>query len=242
MAKRIKITADWKTSNYFGSEMRYQLGGYYGCTSVYDKQLAQSLPHQESDLGVAVRVAPEGVDVRLMLEKDDLKRAYAHFIHALSLFRDLKDYGDVLQEERYQINGTAYVSVTHILRHVIAKPGLLSWYAKMAKDGKDPAAFRDERANYGTRIHKMLAMFFLGKSVDMGEAPEDLQKVMRNVERFASKYHLEPDRVECQLYHPDEGYAGTVDWEGTADESILEYVGIIAERRKKYAHRQQASG
>lgn len=220
--KRVTVLGDWKSSTFKSVEFRLQLGGYYGATHLYHKATKQWSLKAPVDAGMIVHCNEGGVYPLLVMTQAELEEAFVEFQHALKVYRYLATWGKLSSPERYAIEGTQYVSVTEVLNHVCAKPGLLQWYAKMAKQGKDPNEIRDAKGAIGNTIHKALLFYLRGDAVDVGEAPAYLTKTLAHFAVWSRKIKLEPVHLEATVVHQALGYAGTLDCTWTCDASAIE--------------------
>ena len=119
---------DWKSGAFRSLEERLQLGAYWGCTHRLEQGVL--LPVEErAESAHIVHVWEGGCQVETSLSEAACLTAYAKFLEAKNIFDWLVANGgaSVPEQEAYRVNGRYYPSVTHILRHVIAKPALLNW-------------------------------------------------------------------------------------------------------------------
>ena len=109
-------------------EERLQLGAYWGCTHRLDAGKLLPLTERATSAHI-VHVWQGGCQVETSLTEAACLTAYTKFLEAKDLFDWLVANGgaSVPEQEAYRVNGRYYPSVTHILRHVIAKPALLNW-------------------------------------------------------------------------------------------------------------------
>ena len=149
----------------------------------------------------------------MRLSQADLEAGFAQFRNALDIFWWLvkKQHVQLPKKEAYQFHDKQLVSVTYVLQHVIAKPMLLNWYAKMAKEGKDPEQERDRRGAEGSLWHKNILFFLQGRPVDLSQAPESLKQTLTQFAYWQQKVKLDPVALETKVAHPALGYAGTYD-------------------------------
>ncbi len=200
---------------------RLQLGGYYLAPQTYDKSTGQWGFKPPVDYGVILHTNSDGVYPLLVMNQAELTEAASAFQEALRVYGYLAKHTEMPAPARYPINGTQYVSVTEVLKYVIAKPALLNWYAKMAKEGKDPNAVRDAKAVQGTTIHKNLLFFLQGKAVDLTQAPQELTDTMSKFAAWAQGVSLQAVALEQTIVHQTLNYAGTLDGILTCSEPWL---------------------
>src|SRR3990167_1672290 len=218
--RRATVLVDWKSSTHKSLEMQLQLGGYYLATSTYDKGTGQWGFKPPVDYGAIIHTSAEGVRPLLVMNQAELTEAASAFQEALRLYRYLAKYDAYMTApSRYPIGGKQYVSVTEVLKYVVAKPGLLAWYAKLSREGKDPNAIRDEKAGQGSTIHKHLLFFLRGDAVDVTNAPDYVTKTLLHFERWTKAWQVQAVSLEQTLVHQDLGYAGTGDAVLTVDEA-----------------------
>lgn len=72
------------------------------------------------------------------------------------------------QQRRYAVNGERVPSVTTILG-VLAKPALLDWAARLAREGKDWREVRQEAAERGTDTHGLLHRLAIRKRASLSD-------------------------------------------------------------------------
>lgn len=210
------VLVDWKKEGaYIGVEYRLQMGGYYLATHCYDKTSGQTSLKPTIDAAMVVHVGEKAVKPALIMTKPDLEEAARAFEHELALYRYIAkfftEYDNKQGGRNYKILDRDYVSVTTIAKYVIAKPGLLGWYAKMAKEGKDPEALKQAGADVGTKIHRIVEFYLKGREIDLTDATEWMVKASTNMAVWCIKHKVEPVIVEQSVYHPELGFAGTLD-------------------------------
>ena len=124
---------DWKSSasGFVGAEMLLQLGGYYGTTHYFDTDALTWLPQdgRRPTQGAIVNIRPDKCRVLVSLTQADLETALGRFHECLDVFLWLVDKGfaKLPEREEYRVGTRQFPSVTYIIQHVIAKPGLLDW-------------------------------------------------------------------------------------------------------------------
>ena len=221
---QIVALADWKKekdSTFVPAEWRLQLGAYWGATHLWDKGEQVMSTKPQTEYAFIFHVGVGGVHAKLTMTKLELHAAFYAFQHFLEGYRYLKTHDFIKDEERYKIQGVSYVSVTQVLKYSVGKPGLLGWYAKMAREGKDPNQVRDEAAEIGRKIHRMVEFYLKGKAVDLTQAPEWMATTSVKFSAWTTKYTVDPVCVEQVVVHPELGYAGTLDAIVKMDERIL---------------------
>ena len=133
MPTPILTILDWKSSasGFVGAEMLLQLGGYYGTTHYFDPDTRAwlSLNGARPTQGAIVNIRPDKCRVLVSLSQGDLETALAKFHECLDVFTWLVDKGfaKLPEREEYRVDNRQFPSVTYIIQHVIAKPGLLDW-------------------------------------------------------------------------------------------------------------------
>ncbi len=226
---------DWKSSKFIGAEMMLQLGAYYGATHYREKNadglFAGWLPKTadiQPEQAAIIKIGPNYVGLaerevwkdskpsyteKALLTKPMLDTAFAQFQNCLEVFWWLtsKDFVSVPEKEAYKFEDKQLVSVTYVIQHVIAKPALLNWYAKMAKEGKDPNAERDKRGAEGTLWHKNILWYLQGRSVDIDNGPPTLAQTIAKFAKWEQSVKLKPILLETSVAHPELGYGGTLD-------------------------------
>src|SRR3990167_5667800 len=219
--RRATVLVDWKSSTHKSLEMQLQLGGYYLATSTYDKGTGQWGFKPPVDYGAIIHTSAEGVRPLLVMNQAELTEAASAFQEALRLYRYLAKYDPYMKEpSRYPIGGKQYVSVTEVLKYVVAKPNLFAWGVKMAKEGKDPNAIRDAKAGQGSTIHKNLLFFLRGDAVDV-TALDYVTKTLGHFERWCKAWNVQAVELEQTLVHQELGFAGTSDAVLTVDEAQI---------------------
>lgn len=207
-----RVLIDWKTGTFPAPEQRLQLGAYFGCPMAYDKADAISHIQIPPDAGAVIHVGADGVWLLTALpQKADLETAYQAFLAGKSVMEYLQRFdAKPPVPQRYVIGGTKYVSTTQILGYVIAKEGLMKWYWQQGKDGKNPWEERDKKAVSGSTLHKIIHAYLTGTPVDVS-ANDDLDMFMQKFSRWCQLVKLKPEDLEQTVYHPEYGYAGTLD-------------------------------
>lgn len=239
--KRVTVLIDWKSGTFLAPEMRLQLGSYYSAPQTYDKATGQSGIKPAVDYGCILHTSEKGVYPLLVMNQSELTEAARIFTEAVRIYRYLATHGNLPEPQRYQINGTAYVSTTEVLKYVIAKPGLLNWYAKMAAEGKDPNAVRDARGVAGSTIHKNILFFMQGRSVDLTQAPPELAKTMALFAAWTGKWNVDAVALEQTVIDQPLGVAGTLDAILSCDAGWVE--GWYEEQHaKREAERHESVG
>ena len=213
---------DWKTGTFVAPEHLLQLGGYAGATLHQEDGVWHPWLEARPTQAAVIHVGEDGCSVMQQANQAELETATTKFLELVDVFEWLVARGNVTvpENEAYRTNGHYLPSVTYILSHLMAKPKLLGWYAKMAKEGKDPNQIRDEKAALGTRVHKLILFYLEGKEVDISDAPEWLVKAWMHFERWARQVQLNPVWTETKVarWRADPqgredalSYAGTLD-------------------------------
>jgi hypothetical protein len=219
MTNRLSVLVDWKSGLFRAPEHRLQLGGYARCPSQYDKDTGLVLPLDRSEVGAVIHLNTDGIWPLTVLTGEELVQAGARFVEAVSIYRYLALHGAIpgRREDRYHIQGQPYVSVTQVLQYVIAKPGLLNWYAKMAKEGKSPDQERDKKAVAGSTIHKLVMFYLQGKKVTVEN--DKLAGLMVTFGQWCAKVDAKPLETETTVFDAQIGVAGTLDTRLSVDQA-----------------------
>lgn len=124
-----------------------------------------------------------------------------------------KDNDIEVTSNSYIVDGQEYVRVTRVL-DVIAKPYFYRWYAKHGWEWCNN--YRDDRAAFGTRVHKEIEHF-----LEDGEVWVDNEEMFDCLQVFASEFYgvheLKDFELEMHLFNQEFGYAGTCDYVGEFD-------------------------
>jgi len=207
------VIADWKSGKFVGFEPRLQIAGYALCCK------EQGLC--DPDYGLVVQTLKDRTSIAILMDKQELAEAADVLLHLKAAYDYMKQQGQIREEERYQIQVDGktepFVSVTQIMKFCIAKPGLLNWYSKMAKEGKDPNAVRDQRGEEGKTIHKNILYFLQGKSVDLTQCPAWLASTMAKFYVWAIKYQVKPALMEQKVWSMRHRFAGRLDFVGSME-------------------------
>ena len=111
--------------------MWLQLGGYYGATHAFDADALAWMPLNGAPPQAAaiVNIRPERCKVLLHLTQAQLDTALTNFREAKDIFDWLVERGfaKLPEKEEYRVDGAQLPSVTYIIQHIIAKPGLMDW-------------------------------------------------------------------------------------------------------------------
>lgn len=120
---------DWKTSGFLAPEHLIQLGAYQDMDRVLeDGRWEPITPECRAQQAAIVQVREGTCKVAKLLTEHDLVGVRTFFQQAVEQFHWLRTNGFIWDVKRtYQVEGREYVSVTEILSHVCAKPGLLNW-------------------------------------------------------------------------------------------------------------------
>ena len=123
-----------------------------------------------------------------------------------------------------------YTSVTTLIKNTLpTQAGLTRWIADRGMDASQAEA--NERALYGTFLHVECGKLLVDGKYDLDKLPKllesylksnklpeskmewanDLKKDILAKAQFIIDYNVKPLAVEIGLYHPTDGYAGTLD-------------------------------
>lgn len=113
----------------------------------------------------------------------------------------------IVDSDSYTIKGKRYPRVTRIL-DIIAKPEFFRWYAKHGMEFCDRV--RDDRAVFGTRLHKEIQNILEGREVfvdsgEMGVCIDNFRGWLGGKSRFI------PVVLEYNVFSDVLGCAGTLD-------------------------------
>lgn len=127
-------------------------------------------------------------------------------------------------------NPEFFVSVTTLIKQTTpTSPHLIKWIADMGYD--ESRAYAQERADYGTFMHKEIAELLLTREYDTDKLrsnlldyieanrlpsdfvnhEDELKKDVLAFAQFMIEHKVRPLAVEVVLSHPRDGYAGAVD-------------------------------
>lgn len=107
------------------------------------------------------------------------------------------------QGHRYTVDGRELPSVTQLCRFLSREV-----YGGINQYTLDAAADR------GTKVHKATEVLDLYGKVDVDD---DLLPYLNAYLKFRREHTIRWDRVEYAAYHPEDGYAGTIDRYGEVD-------------------------
>jgi hypothetical protein len=124
----------------------------------------------------------------------------------------VKDVDIVVDRDTYEIDGMRYARVTRVL-DIIAKPEFYRWYAKHGV--RKCNSIRDDRAAFGTRLHKEIQNKLEGKNVWL-DNPE-MVKCFKNFNLWLSLHDVEIHCLECNIWNKELLSAGTCDFVGRVD-------------------------
>lgn len=114
------------------------------------------------------------------------------------------------QQRRYRVNGERFKSVTTYLG-TLAKDALLDWVEREVKAGRDWRQTRDEAAERGDHLHRLLLAAVLGEKVSLADLPDEYriwgQAAMRWL-RDRQPEVIEAERMVASLTHR---YSGRFD-------------------------------
>jgi len=128
----------------------------------------------------------------------------------------------------YHWDGTEYPSVTSILGAVVAKPGLISWAAKVSAEAavdayiagalstaaiaegkRAPTAGRDAGGARGSDVHRVL--HHLGLGIDLPSVGAAAEPYVASLCAWWETAKPEPVAAEATVVSKSHGYAGTLD-------------------------------
>jgi len=126
----------------------------------------------------------------------------------------------VVNKNSYEIDGKEYVRVTRVL-DIIAKPEFYRWYAKHGYEWC--TNYRDDRAAFGTRVHKEIQNYLEDKNVWIDN--KEMGEVFDVFKSWYDMHELEPCFLEKHLVCDDVMAAGTCDYVGMFDgkASVLDW-------------------
>lgn len=122
------------------------------------------------------------------------------------------DTGFFVSDDCYEINGKSYVRVTRVL-DIVAKPEFYRWYAKHGYEWC--VDYRDDRAVFGTRMHKEFHNFLDDKPVWLDS--KEMKEVYSHFKSWLSLHDVKPVCLECNVYNDELSTAGTIDFVGDFD-------------------------
>jgi len=112
----------------------------------------------------------------------------------------------------YKKDGKEYVRVTRVL-DIIAKPEFYRWYAKYGWDYC--INYRDDRAAFGTRVHKEIQNWLENKKVWIDN--EEMGKVFDIFKMWYDIHDFKVENLEVHLFDDEMEVAGTCDYGGMFD-------------------------
>jgi len=124
---------------------------------------------------------------------------------------DIKVY-----KNTYEINGKHYVRVTRCL-DIIAKPEFYRWFGKHGYEWC--TSYRDDRAAFGTRVHKEIQNFLEDKNVWLDN--NEMSQVFEYFKEWYGKHELIPTFLEKHLVSDSLMAAGTCDFIGYMDGKLM---------------------
>ena len=138
------VLFDWKKwGSYIGTEYRLQLGRYARCPYLFNKITQQMTHKPEVDAGIICWIGSEGVQAKLILNREELQEAGEMHVLAskLAMFAakiETENGWKTHTPSRYEHPlkpGTFLWSVTEVNKYALAKEGLLGWYHKKGVEG-----------------------------------------------------------------------------------------------------------
>ena len=112
----------------------------------------------------------------------------------------------------YEKDGKSYVRVTRVL-DIIAKPEFYRWYAKFGWE--HCIRVRDDRAAFGTRIHKEIQNWLEDKNIWIDN--KEMSETMDLFKDWCVLHDVVPEKLELHLFNDEMGVAGTCDFFGRFD-------------------------
>jgi len=121
-----------------------------------------------------------------------------------------------------------FTSVTTMIRNTLpTSPFLIKWLVDKGGTGADEAK---ERSEYGTFLHMLCAELLISGTFDLDKVSDKLTIFLKNSKiqpkdnwvdelkkdilafaQFMIDHNVKPLAIEIILYHPGDGYAGTID-------------------------------
>ena len=120
----------------------------------------------------------------------------------------------------YVIDGKEYVRVTRCL-DIIAKPEFYRWFGKHGYEWC--TNYRDDRAAFGTRVHKEIQNFLEDENVWLDN--NEMSQVFNNFKEWYNSHDIKPVALEKHLRSDRLMTAGTCDFVGYIDgvPSVLDW-------------------
>jgi hypothetical protein len=132
---------------------------------------------------------------------------------------NLSDLDIFVDKHGYHINGKSYARVTRVL-DIVSKPEFYRWFGKHGY--KACIKQRDDRAAFGTRVHKVIQDYFNYDLVPSGLPPDDELSLVFNVFLdWLSSHRVIPRFLEVHLFSDRFQVAGTCDFVGMFDGSLM---------------------
>jgi len=130
--------------------------------------------------------------------------------------------------------GDRIPSVTQILDHVWAKPGLVAWANREGLNGRSHTVARDAAARAGTLAHEIILSKIGGPEPEVDKYARGTVSEARvsahHARDWMERHKWEPIMVEESLVHEKLGYGGTPDWYGRLD-GVLTVLDIKTGRK-----------
>ena len=121
-----------------------------------------------------------------------------------------------VKKNTYEIDGKEYVRVTRVL-DIIAKPEFYRWYAKHGYEWC--VNYRDDRAAFGTRVHKEIQNFLEENNVWIDNI--EMGNVFNVFTDWYNSHDIEPVFLEKHLVSDELMTAGTCDFIGRMDDKWM---------------------
>lgn len=114
-------------------------------------------------------------------------------------------------DNHYLINGKKYYRVTRI-NSIIAKPELMSWYAKQGMD--KAKKILKSRACFGSTLHKCIEVILKNKELHYENYDPLLINDLKLFEQWKNENNIKIEALEQHLWSDEFLYAGTADFIG----------------------------
>jgi len=121
-----------------------------------------------------------------------------------------------VNKNTYEIDGKHYVRVTRVL-DIVAKPEFYRWYAKHGYEWC--INYRDDRASFGTRVHKEIQNRLEDKNVWLDNS--EMSSVFEHFKKWEKSHELIPIFLEKRLVSDELMSAGTCDYVGMVDGRLM---------------------
>ena len=121
-----------------------------------------------------------------------------------------------ITKDTYKRGDKTYVRVTRVL-DVIAKPEFYRWYAKVGY--KEAIRIRDDRAAFGSRMHKEFQNWLEDKNVWIDDS--EMQVSFDLFKKWCDEHNVKPLELEMRLFNDELETAGTCDFIGWMDNKLV---------------------